>query len=200
VSLAHSYTLFAPGYDFLVGRALDKARRENLDALRGTHGQHVLLPGIGTGLDIPHLPQGNHYVGLDLTPAMLKHARHQPHSISLSVDFLVGDAMSLPFAEASFDWVILHLILAVVPHPERALSEASRVLKRAGKILIFDKFLKPRQKAPIRRMLSPLLGRIATRTNVVFETLLDSCPDLVRVEDVPALGNGWFRKLLLEKR
>ena len=200
MSLSRSYTLLAPGYDLLVGPTLDRARRENLDILRGIDGRQVLLAGVGTGLDIPYLPEGNRYAALDLTPAMLKRARGRADSAGLAMDFIVGDAMDLPFAPAAFDWVILHLILSVVPHPERALNEASRVLRRTGKILIFDKFLKRGQKAPLRRLLSPLLGRIATRTDVVFEEVLDVCPELVCTRDSSAFGKGWFRKLLLEKR
>jgi len=87
----------------------------------------------------------------------------------------------------------------VVPEPARALTEAVRVLKPGGQILIFDKFLKPGQKAPLRRLISPLLGRLATRTDVVFEDVLRDVSSLQLVSDVPALAGGWFRLIRLRK-
>ena len=95
--------------------------------------------------------------------------------------------------------VLLHLILAVTPHPEQVLAEAARVLRRGGRILILDKFLRPGQNAPLRRLISPLLGLLATRTNVVFEAVLAQVPGLEVVSDLPALAGGWFRQIVLRK-
>ena len=206
MSLRHSYTLLAPMYDFMVRRATHALRKRSLDKLGDVTGQTILVAGIGSGLDIPLLPPGANYMGVDITPAMLRQAlilqaQHQELRIALQV----GDVMSLPYPAQSFDTVIMHLILAVVPHPERALAEAARVLKPRGHILILDKFLQRGQRAPLRRWLSPLLGRIATRTDVVFEDVLAACqspgqPLLDVVSDTPALAQGWFRNILLQKR
>jgi ubiquinone/menaquinone biosynthesis C-methylase UbiE len=87
----------------------------------------------------------------------------------------------------------------VVPQPERCLAETARILKPGGRILLFDKFLRPGQRAPLRRLASPLVGRIATRTDVVFEDVLAAVPDLALRTDQPALAGGWFRLIELEK-
>ena len=49
-------------------------------------------------------------------------------------------------------------------------------------------------------MLSPITARIATRTDVVFETLLERAPRLRVISDEPQLAGGWFRRIRLEKR
>ena len=198
MSLLRSYTFLAPLYDPLIASASRGARRRSLAALHGLEGAQVLLPGIGTGLDIPDLPPGNTYVGLDLTPAMIERAR--PRAARRGLRLVRGDAMQLPFAADRFDRVILHLILAVAPKPAHVLAEAARVLKPAGRILILDKFLRPGQAAPLRRCLNVLSARIATRLDVVFEVLLAAHPELQLVENEPALANGWFRRIVLEKR
>jgi len=95
--------------------------------------------------------------------------------------------------------VVLHLFLAVTPHPERVLAEAARVLRRGGRVLIFDKFLRPGQKARLRRLISPVLGVLATRTDVVFEEALAQARGLEVVSDQPALASGWFRHIELRK-
>ncbi|MFO1351196.1 MAG: class I SAM-dependent methyltransferase [Gammaproteobacteria bacterium] len=200
MGLKHSYTLIAPFYDTLIATATRGARRRSLVWLQGGAYRDVLIVGIGTGLDIPLLPQGPRYVGLDLTPAMLKRARRRAAFSRAEINLLLADADALPHPDAAFDAVIMHLILAVVPHAERALSEAARVLKPHGRLLIFDKFLHPGQKAPLRRALSPLLGQIATRTDVVFEELIARTPEFKIVVDRPALVGGWFRQIALEKQ
>jgi ubiquinone/menaquinone biosynthesis C-methylase UbiE len=117
------------------------------------------------------------------------------------VDFVPvqGNAQGLPFADASFDCAVLHLILAVVPEPTKCLAEIARVLKPGGQVLVFDKFLRRGQPARLRRLINPLVRRVATRLDVVFDDLLAAAPGL-RVEiDQPALAGGWFRLICLRK-
>lgn len=200
--LRYSYTLLAPLYDLVVARASRRWRQDSLAALAqlpgGINGRRILVAGIGSGLDIPDLPQGGHYMGIDITPAMLRRAQQRAAHCDRVIALEIGDVMALPDADASFDAVVMHLIVAVVPDPARALSEAARVLKPGGRIFILDKFLRPGQRAPLRRLLSPLLGRIATRTDVVFEHVLAVVPSLRVVSDI-ALNGGWFRRIVLEK-
>jgi len=73
------------------------------------------------------------------------------------------------------------------------------VLRRGGRVLILDKFLRPGQKAPLRRLISPVLGLLATRTDVVFEEALAQTRGLEVVADQPALAGGWFRHIELRK-
>lgn len=196
MGLQQSYTLIAPFYDAAIARATAATRQRSLQALPKTPGR-VLLAGIGTGLDLPHLPAHHHYIGLDLTHAMLHRAR--PRIGQLDFQPVQGDAQRLPFADNSFDCAVLHLILAVVPQPARCLAEISRCLRPGGEILIFDKFLQRGQRAPLRRLLNPLLRRIATRLDVVFEELLAETPALVSESNQAALAGGWFRLIRLRK-
>ena len=119
---------------------------------------------------------------------------------AIDIKLICADSQNLPFENESFDVIIMHLILAVVPDPERALQEANRVLKKNGRIYILDKFLKPGQLAPVRRSLNTVLRHIATRTDVVFEDVLTRCNHLHLVHDEPALAGGWFRLIELAKR
>jgi len=196
MSLKHSYTLIAPFYDAMLSRALTGVRAQNLQHLP-TGGQAVLVNGIGTGLDLPHLPPENRYVGLDLTPAMLRRATARRGALDLSL--VQGNSLALPFSNERFDQVVMHLILAVVPDPAQALREAARVLKPGGGVLIFDKFLRPGQPAPLRRALNLIFRQLATRLDVVFEEVLAQTPGLRLEWDTPRLASGWFRAIKLVK-
>ncbi|MBL0354199.1 MAG: methyltransferase domain-containing protein [Dechloromonas sp.] len=196
MSLKHSYTLVAPFYDAAVSRATLAARKRSLSVLPVAPSR-VLLAGVGTGLDLPHLPAQHHYVGVDLTHAMLRRA--VPRSGQVNFTPVQGDAQNLPFASGIFDVAVLHLILAVVPDPARCLGEIARVLRPGGQALVFDKFLRHGQPAVLRRLANPLLSRIATRLDVVFESVLAAAPGLRVEHDQPALAGGWFRMIRLRR-
>jgi len=199
LSLKHSYTFLAPIYDTIVSKATAPMRRTSLANLDDINNKDILLCGIGTGLDLPHLPPGARYTGIDLTPAMLTRALQRRRD-DLDMTFDTGDVMQLPYDDAVFDHVIMHLILAVVPEPEKALREAARVLKPGGKIYILDKFLRPGQLAPMRRLLNILIQHIATRTDVVFESLLTTTPELSVLHDENCIPGGWFRTIVVQKK
>ncbi|QID17048.1 methyltransferase domain-containing protein [Nitrogeniibacter mangrovi] len=197
MSLKRSYTVIAPLYDRVIAGATRNARRISLAPLAEVPPGEVLVAGVGTGLDLPHLPSIHTYVGLDLTEAMLRRSlrragTHRYHAV-------LGSALALPFADDRFDHTVLHLILAVVPDPATALSEALRVTRPGGTLFVFDKFLRPGQRAWLRRALTPLSMRIATRMDVVLEEVLAQVPAAVLERDEPALARGWFRRVRLRR-
>ena len=199
MSLKHSYTLLAPFYDYFVSKPLDKARRKSIARINNTTNKKILINGIGSGLDIPYLSRDAEYTGSDITPAMLNIAHHRAAKLSFNIDLICADSQNLPFNNEQFDIVIMHLILAVVPDSNLALQEAARVLKPGGSLFIFDKFLKPDEFAPFRKIFNLFIRHIATRTDVVFEHTLESSPSLKVISNEPALANGWFRLIELKK-
>jgi len=197
MSLRLSYTFLAPFYDLIAGPAFRGARRDSLAALprepRGT----VLINGVGSGLDFQFLPRAHRYVGLDLTQAMLSRSVRRASGHEFSA--VLGNSLALPFRDACFDHAVLHLILAVVPDAGRALAETARVVRPGGCILVFDKFLRRNQRAPLRRLLNPLAERLVTRLDVVLDDVLPHVPGLRVLSDEPALSGGWFRRVRLER-
>jgi len=72
-----------------------------------------------------------------------------------------GDSSALGFADASYDQAIIFFLLHEQPahYRERTLSEALRVVKPGGKVLIVD-YAKPRWWHPLRYLWRPLLARL----------------------------------------
>ncbi|MFO8023785.1 class I SAM-dependent methyltransferase [Thiohalophilus sp.] len=198
MSLKHSYTLLAPLYDLIVNGPTAGMRRNSLRRLTGATDQTILVSGIGTGLDIPDLPAGPAYIGVDLTTAMLRRAQRRLRQRN-DIQLHCGDVMYLPYADEQFDVILMHLILAVVPEPERALREAARVVRPGGRILVLDKFLRHGERAPVRRVLNNVIRHIATRTDVVLEPLLAQCPQLQLIEEIRLAPGGWFHQIELRK-
>jgi len=73
--------------------------------------------------------------GIDASLQQIEFA--QEHRAHPAVNFESGDAMALPFAEATFDVAVCGLGLNYVPEPERALDEMRRVTVSAGLIAVY---------------------------------------------------------------
>jgi ubiquinone/menaquinone biosynthesis C-methylase UbiE len=102
-------------------------------------GASVLEVGCGTGPVVRALaerPGVGEVIGLDPSAILLEHARTRSDHPSLS--FVQGDARALPFADNSFDVVVLHTVLCHVPEPDRALREAHRVTAPGGWVAVFE--------------------------------------------------------------
>jgi ubiquinone/menaquinone biosynthesis C-methylase UbiE len=76
---------------------------------------------------------------LDLTEEMLAQGKKLAQESHLqNIFFEAGDAESLPYADETFDLVITRLSLHHFLHPEKPFQEMRRVLKKGGKLIIWD--------------------------------------------------------------
>ena len=100
--------------------------------------KQVLELATGTGLIAKHIVRSaDHIEATDASQEMIKQAKQGVKSTKLY--FSVQDMFHLPYADQSFDVVIVSNALHIVPEPERALAEIRRVLKEDG-ILIAPTF------------------------------------------------------------
>jgi phosphatidylethanolamine/phosphatidyl-N-methylethanolamine N-methyltransferase len=194
------YTVWAPAYDAIARAAgFDGARRLSIDRLRLAPDDRVLIVGAGTGLDLDFLPSNVHVTAIDVTPAMLKHLDRRAADMGRSVTARIMDARQLGFPDASFDAVVMHLILAVMPEPERGLREAARVLKPGGRIAVFDKFLRDEERASLkRRILNAIAKPLFSDLNRRFGPLIAGTR-LVVERDQPVAFGGTYRVVTLVK-
>lgn len=92
-------------------------------------------------MDIEYVPPGVAVTAIDVTPAMVRRVEARADSLDIDIDARVGDARSLPFDDGTFDAVVLHLVLSVVPDPEDVAAETARVLDPDGRVSIYDTFV-----------------------------------------------------------
>ena len=192
------YTVWAPAYDVIVRAAgFDTARRLSIERLRLTSGDRVLIVGAGTGLDLDFLPSNVHVTAIDVTPAMLKHLERRAAGMGRSVTARIMDARELAFPDSSFDAAVMHLILAVMPEPERGLREAVRVLKPGGRMAVFDKFLRDEERPSVKRRLFNALAKpLFSDLNRRLGPLMAGTP-LVIEHDEPVAFGGTYRVVTL---
>ena len=116
-------------------------RARFLEALALRPGEHVLDVGVGPGL-LAHdmaaiVGERGRVAGIDLSEPMLEMSRRrcadQPWT-----DFQSADATVLPFEDESFDALVSTQVYEYVADMDKALSEAFRVLRPGGRVLILD--------------------------------------------------------------
>jgi phosphatidylethanolamine/phosphatidyl-N-methylethanolamine N-methyltransferase len=192
------YQLWAPVYDKVMGPFADKARQQALGLLNLRAGERVLLSGVGTGLDLRHIPAGVKATGIDLSPKMLLKAREK--ATGRDVTLCEMNAQALNFPDGSFDAVILNLILSVVPDGAAAFCEAWRVLRPGGRAVIFDKFASERgQISVVRRGLGKVISLFGTDPNRHLSEIMGNPAGLIIERDEPSLVHGQYRIVLLSK-
>jgi arsenite methyltransferase len=106
-------------------------------------GETVLDLGSGAGIDvflasIKVGPQGK-AIGVDMTPQMVRKANALAKEKGYdNVEFRLGEIENLPVADNSVDTIMSNCVINLSPDKSRVFSEAHRVLRQGGKMVISD--------------------------------------------------------------
>lgn len=166
------YGVYAPVYDW-VAKPFESGRQHAIKRVNPQSGDQILVLGCGTGMDLEYLPADVSVTAIDVSEAMVRHTEARAESLGMDVDARVGDAQSLPFEDETFDLVLLHLIISVVPDQTALVEEAARVLAPDGRISIYDKFV-PEGSNPslLRRAVNPFARLLFADLNQQLEPLV----------------------------
>ena len=96
-----------------------------------------IAPGPGY-LALELAKRGFRVSGVDISTSFVRIARRNAERAGGPVDFREGDAAHLPFADASFDFVVCMAAFKNFGDPRGALDEMHRVLRPGGEAAIFD--------------------------------------------------------------
>jgi phosphatidylethanolamine/phosphatidyl-N-methylethanolamine N-methyltransferase len=183
------YTAYAPFYDTAVRWFQGERRRAiELLSLQGT--ERILIVGAGTGLDVPLLPPTASVTAIDIAPAMVHRTASRADALGRRIATAVMDAQALSYPDATFDCVLLHLVLSVVPDPYACIHEAARVLRPGGRVSVFDKFL-PDQTAPspLRRAANVVMNAAFFDMNRQLGPLLEAASLTTTYDEAAAFGS-----------
>jgi len=127
--------------------------------------QTLLEVGCGNGVTAAFLSQkyGCNVVGIDSSETMIALAAKQAEAekVAYKVEFLVADAVNLPFSDSMFDTIICEAVFSTLVDKEGAAKEFRRVLRSGGKLLIIDFVLRKEIKKELQNQISflPCLAR-----------------------------------------
>jgi demethylmenaquinone methyltransferase/2-methoxy-6-polyprenyl-1,4-benzoquinol methylase len=184
-----------------------------MDWLAPRPGQRLLDVAGGTGdISFRFLRRAGrgHATVLDLTEPMLAEGRKRAEAerMSDSLDWVVGDAMALPFEANSFDVYTISFGIRNVTRPQDALAEAYRVLKPGGRLMVleFSQLPNPMMQAAYDAYsfnVIPRMGQMIAGDRDSYQYLVESIrnfPDqdtfLGMVQDA-GFGNAKYRNLTM---
>jgi ubiquinone/menaquinone biosynthesis C-methylase UbiE len=99
----------------------------------------VVEIGAGTGLNVPHYPDGiAELVLAEPEPAMRRRLARRLRRYQRVARIVDAPAEHLPLADGSVDTAVSTLVLCTVDQPERALHEIARVLRPDGQLLFVE--------------------------------------------------------------
>ena len=139
-----AYSRWAPVYDLIFDLPFHPGRLAAARAAGSAAGPggEILVVGVGTGLELPLLPGNVLVTGVDISAPMLRaaQARVRRRGLAQVKGLYVMDAAELQFPDSAFDVALAPYVMSVLPHPERALDEAWRVLRPGGTLIVMNHF------------------------------------------------------------
>ena len=183
-------------YDASLGFWSREVRRKAAVALDLREDERLLIVGVGTGMELEHLPAWVRGVGVDLSPGMLEGARRRAELGMSDMELRMMDARTLHFPDDSFDAVYLPLILTVVEEGARVFAEAARVARPGGRLVVADRFWpEGRSRPTVARAASWILGHFAMRFDRRLSEIRSGAPSL-KIEDYKRVAPGAFFHLV----
>lgn len=192
------YSVWEPMYDVLAS-PFRRDRARSIERLGIAATDRVLLVGAGTGLDLDLIPAARHVLATDITPSMVRRLKRRLERTGLMGEARSMDAQRMDLPDASFDKVVLNLVLAVVPDPVKVIREAERVLKPGARIVVFDKFVPPGARITAgRRVLNAVTAPLFSTIDRRFEDILATTDLRVVCDERAGVGLD-YRIIVLAK-
>ena len=145
---------------------------------------HVLEIGCATGFSSCMLGEeyGCRVTGIDISEILTEKAQERADNQGLeNVQFQQADALNLPLEDNTFDAVFGVAVTALVPDPQKALSEFYRVARPGGTVGTLDLFLSSTAPIELAEQINQVMGGIlggdvSIRTLDQWKTMFDQVP------------------------
>jgi ubiquinone/menaquinone biosynthesis C-methylase UbiE len=207
------------GMEGSVARWYEKNTRKSMDEFRKEaerlkaflpDGGDVLEVAPGPGFLAIEMARDNRIrvTGLDISKTFVELARKNAAEEHVRVDFRLGNAAQMPFADKSFDLLICRAAFKNFSEPERALKEMRRVLRPGGTGVIIDLrrdasmtdvklAVESMHLGPVNRMLTTLTFRLMLLKRAYTKEELENMLDRAGFKTVEVRTNeigmeAWF--------
>ena len=153
-----------------------------------SEGEVVLDLGSGAGLDCflasAQVGSSGRVIGVDMTPEMLERARSNAETGGYAnVEFRLGEIEALPVADGSVDVIISNCVLNLSADKPKVLSEAFRVLKSGGRIVVSDMVSDVEVPDVMEKRLDSVAACLPTFRDVYIQQFRDAGFEEVRISD-----------------
>lgn len=164
-------------------------------------GEVVLDLGSGAGFDCflaaNKVGKAGKVIGVDMTPEMVEKARENAKKSGYTnVEFRLGEIEYLPIADNSVDVIISNCVINLVPEKDKVFSEAFRVLKPNGRILISDIVLLKKLPDVIQSSVSAYFGCIS---GAIMKDKYIKCIKDAGFQDITIIEEKPFSKVYMLK-
>lgn len=124
--------------------------------------EKILDIATGTGLTARHIGRtGAKVTGVDIAQGLLEAARQLSEEEGLSIEWRVGDAEQLPFADESFDAAASTFGIMFAVNQEAAIGELARVVRPGGRVAIVA-WLPDSTAVALRKVVAPFVPAATT--------------------------------------
>ncbi len=184
-----------PVDEFHIGDA--EATAALLDQLAIGPDTRVLDVGSGIGGPARQIARryGAQVTGIDLTPDFVDTAQKLTALLGLQVEFVLGSALDLPFADGSFDLATLLHVGMNLPDKPRLFAEVARVLAPGGTFAVYDVMLFGKHPAFPLPWASDPQGSFLEPPEIYLAAAQASGFDLVARRDRGAMAGAFFAKM-----
>jgi ubiquinone/menaquinone biosynthesis C-methylase UbiE len=154
------HRVFAALYDRMTGPLEQGVLAERRAGLLADLAGEVLDVGAGTGANLPYLRSASRVVAAEPDPAMRRRMAARLTALPVGAEITGDVAEALAHPDASFDAVVFTQVLCTVSDPDRALSEARRVLRPGGRLIVLEHVRGSGSLARWQDRLTPLWSRL----------------------------------------
>jgi len=168
------YNVQAHFYDIILEGMIRRRQSNAILRMNIRPGQRILDIGIGTGVSLELYPRYCQVTGIDISEGMLSKACERKEQRGFdNASLVLGDAMSMPFADSTFDHIFISHVITVVSDPLRLLENIKRVGKPDCRIVIINHFQSGyRALAWLEKIVSPVCVHLGWRSDLNLHELL----------------------------
>jgi SAM-dependent methyltransferase len=189
---------FNPRYEHLFA----ERKRALFATLAGT----VVEIGPSTGANLPYLPRGLRWIGIEPNPAMDRYLLRRSRALEIDGEIRRGCAEAIPLPDQSADAILSTHVLCSVAALDPSLAEILRVLKPGGRLLFLEHVAAPAgtRLRTWQRLCRPLWTRLCggcqpdRETSLALETAGFASVEIARFQaPLPLIAPhiaGWARK------
>ncbi|MBF0607632.1 MAG: methyltransferase domain-containing protein [Candidatus Magnetobacterium sp. LHC-1] len=196
-----SFNTFIPFFYPMMMLPLRGWRKKAIQMCSFRPADRVIIPGIGSGYDLPYLPNDVVVDGVDISEVMLgiAAAKLKLQGNGQNIRLTIMDAEHLDFPADTFDKAILDLFLTCVYDPQRAFAEVVRVMKPNGEILIYDHLIRT------NKWTGTMMSYMDTVMKYNFCSVIRPFDDIIQGQPVEVVREikgdplGFIRGFLLRK-